>query len=46
MLFIGVRRQGPSVSAHAWLDVDGERVPVTLPEDHFDLVLLRRSHPA
>jgi hypothetical protein len=45
-LFIGVRRRGATVTAHAWLDVEGERVPVTLPDDSFDFVLLRRSRLA
>lgn len=45
-LFIGVRRRGSTVTAHAWLDVEGARVPVTLPDDAFDFVLLRRSRLA
>jgi hypothetical protein len=45
-LFIGVRRRGSTVTAHAWLDVEGARVPVTLPDDSFDFVILRRSRLA
>jgi hypothetical protein len=42
-LFIGVRRRGASIVAHAWLDVDGARVPITLPDDALDFVTLRRT---
>jgi hypothetical protein len=42
-LFIGVRRKGEHIIAHAWLDVESGRVPLNLPDDSFDFVLLRRS---
>jgi hypothetical protein len=42
-LFIGVRKRGDAVMAHAWLDVADGRVPLMLPDDSSDFVRLRRS---
>jgi hypothetical protein len=42
-LFIGVHRTDTRVMAHAWLDVDGGRAPIMLPDDNFEFSVLRRS---